>query len=90
MFGNGESSVAIVLAVIVAFHRAEVLAESVCEPTTSLPNVQNLTAGTNDGINDTGRGTAMASFEVYDSVRVVDIGSPSSEGKCSSLFLVRV
>ena len=64
------------------------LAESVCEPTTSLPNVQNLTAGTNDGINDTGRGTAMASFEVYDSVRVVDIGSPSSALYCFTAILL--
>ena len=61
MFGNGETLVSIPLVVIVTFSRAEVLAESVYEPTTIFPNVQNLTAGTNDGVNCTGRGATMAS-----------------------------
>ena len=73
-------------------HIAEVLAESVCVPATSFSNVQSLTAGANDGVNNTGR--AMAA------IRVVGTCSPSGERtrpascsfarKCSSLFLIRV
>lgn len=98
MFGDGEPPVLVPLVLIVTFHRAEVLAESVCEPTTSFSNVHCLTAGTIDCVNNTGRSAAVASFEVHNSVRVVDVGRPSGERtcsasgslarKCSSLLLV--
>ena len=75
-------------------------AKPVCKLTTSFSEVHCLTSSAGDGIDDTGRSTGMASFGVYNSVRVVDVGGPSGKcagstsgslaGKRSGLFLFRV
>ena len=76
------------------------LAKPVCKLTTSFSDLHCLTSSAGDGIDDTGRSIGMASFGVYNSVRVVDVGGPSGKcacsasgsmaGKSSGLFLFRV
>ena len=76
------------------------LAKPVCKLTASFSDVHCLTSSAGDGIDDTGCSTGMASFGVYNSVHLVDVGGPSGKyacsasgslaGKSSSLFLFRV
>lgn len=82
MFGHGESTVVIPFVVLVPFNRAEVLAEPVCKPTTSLSDVHCLTTAACDGVNDSGCSAGVVSFRLHNSVRVVNVLSSSSECTC--------